>query len=904
MAEEVKITGGNGDLDGAVLENAASEKTLSDLLNLFKSKGKTGDKVLELHQRAVEENIDAIEESTQDYKVASKTLDKVNASGKKLNDTLMTIVGGGFGLLFTGLAATGNILLDFFTDSLDAFRETSAVGAGFNNSLIDLRRASADAAMPLDEFVKNIKENSKLFSTLGGTVTEGAKRFGTLSKQLRTGDIGQQLLSMGFTTSDVNDGLINYMTIQERMGKLDKNNTQGLVKETQNYLVELDKLSKATGISRKALEDELAKASLDPIIEQMMEGADKANVAANLGMVAEVGGKNLQDALKEVATGVVRSDLAKRLVGLGVSAEQAQDVFTGADPKKVQGFLVGLGETIEDEGILRDKTLMQARADFAELGSVALKSRVLAKKNLDQAAAEQQKRDKLTGALSVIGQLFTSIQSEITSALLDSGVFTMIADGLAKIGDLFIAYSPQITQAVKELIAFFDTGAKTFFNNIDTMGVKGAIIDLLKNIFSALGKAMLDGIGEMFSSIFTKTRDLMPEEKQTIDKHQSRISDINETLSNLRQSQQMSGDTGFGKSQQEEIQKQIDMLEKERKESSEIINVITEATKESRFSLEGLTGSVKDTFKSASNVVSEFFGMSSAQAGEMTDEIREKLKTVSGEDQTSTITDAFTSIDNSIKSIDWAGIITLLGGVGGAFGTFYAASNLMSLAAKGLTSTIAPMLAFGAAIGMGTGGIGLMLEGISGVIEKSANALDMLPTSIKKFEDIDPNKITNLSSPLINLSEAVALFSVGGILSLISGNGLTKLSESLMTFNNINVDNINNTVSGISNLKSNLDFGAQTEQVNSFITSIDSLIEKIKNLEETIKNSNNATEIVKAKTSVSNSGIGSQTTAGTANADQQNQLNKLVEQLLLVTQEMNDVNKDILSATKGRGNPI
>ena len=61
MAGEVEIRGG-GDLDGAVLRNAATESTLRELVTALNAKGnKSGDKVLEMHGKAIKNNVVAID---------------------------------------------------------------------------------------------------------------------------------------------------------------------------------------------------------------------------------------------------------------------------------------------------------------------------------------------------------------------------------------------------------------------------------------------------------------------------------------------------------------------------------------------------------------------------------------------------------------------------------------------------------------------------------------------------------------------------------------------------------------------------------------------------------------------------------------------------------------------------
>jgi hypothetical protein len=204
MVNNVEIVG--SDLNGAILRNAATEETLKELVRVLTKKGGAGtsSKVNELYEKSIKNNIRAVDTSTNKTNAYNKTLEEVNRRSREFGDTLKTIGGFGFGLIFSTLSSVTSGLISIFTDSIDGFRQTSQVGASFNNDLIELRRTAASASMSLNDFVAVIRDNSQTLAAFGGSVTDGARRFAELSRQLRTGEIGQTLMGMGMTMGDIN----------------------------------------------------------------------------------------------------------------------------------------------------------------------------------------------------------------------------------------------------------------------------------------------------------------------------------------------------------------------------------------------------------------------------------------------------------------------------------------------------------------------------------------------------------------------------------------------------------------------------------------------------------------------------------------------------------------------------
>lgn len=489
MAGDVEIRGG-GDLDGAVLRNAATESTLRELVTALNSKSKgSGSKVLEMHEKVVKDNIVATEKSSNSQAVFDRTLGSLNKTSEKLGQKFTEIAGMAVGGIFSGITTAGRMLLGFFTDSLDSFRQTSSVGASFNNDLVQLRRTAAESAMPLEMFTQTITQNSQVLAAFGGTVTQGAQRFATLSKELRTGDIGQRLMGMGLTMQDINEQLVDYMSIQSRMGRLQGQTDAQLREGTIAYTMEMDKLTKITGLSRKQQADGLRAAMRDGRVLQLQsrlsgESLNRFNSAVTV--MQNNLDPQMMGSVTNMMSGIIdpADSFAKMLVNtvpgvmefnraMGQGQLTTEQVVEGARAQiaAIDRQLAGMS----DEEISKRQDLQQMRQYQASL-------RALAAANTGAAAEEQRNRNTITETLGSFSQTIEKIKNDILLKLINSRVFERVQNALKAIGDIIMRNSDAFGNA---LSGFVDSVLK-FVENIEKIGIGPAISQLFSDLFKDL----------------------------------------------------------------------------------------------------------------------------------------------------------------------------------------------------------------------------------------------------------------------------------------------------------------------------------------------------------------------------------------------------------------------------------
>jgi hypothetical protein len=989
MANKEKvIVQGGGDFDGAILQNAASEETLKKLVQIFEGKDKDkkgSNKIVELFEKVIRQNIAAQREATESNKEFNKTLGQSDEKFQKLSDTMSEIIGLGLGSAFSLIAVAGKSLVGFFTDSFKAFQDTSRVGASFNNNLIDLRRSAAEAAIPLDEFVEIIKKNSSTFSSLSGTVSEGAKDFGRMAKELRDGP-GEQFLGMGWTLGELNEGLAGYLEIQTRVHKVDLKNSKAVTENTAAYLEELDKLTKITGMSRQAAEEAARKASVDPIIQSMQENAvDLEKSLANIALITQVGGEESLQMLKEMAANNP-SDAARMLMATtGMEMDDARKLFTGE--MGMEGMIEKFQEAsdrIMQQGLRAGKT---AEAIMARNPALATINRMLNgfRKLGDPRKAEKEmkQRDEVTKAMAMFPKVLNDIYGQITSSLLNSGVFDMFAKGLTKLADLFLIYSPQIAKAAEELIKFFDEGITSFFKKVETDGIKSAIKDLMVNIFTSVGEIILDGFKNLFWGMFTKQKEIIdPAEKQKLQDKRSQLSDINDNIHNLKVS---SINDGFTTDQKEQIKKSIEELEKQRDALSKEVDKLDKANRQGVIAPITALMYGKDAFDWTVNAVGSFFSVSKAGASELTDETKKKIeelnktKVTAFDDMNKSAVNAGDNTKTEIEKVTDATV--------GNFKTIQTASKKTSDSIDSVTTSLTDIndtkklettpdnvqsqfadktppyidavkeMQKASQTKIDFSNITLPMQALYGnfstksldnVVNTTAsfvsnmkdsasqlsnNTFDSVTEGINKLNDVSVGKISDLinnnvigilTNSLISLkntgfdaNNAAKLETINTFLerfnelqrsaaSNVQSNGLDSIVTSFNKVGQIDVNSLQNTVSGISKVTLTLDDNLtnNTKGVDDYIKSIDKLTSSLDDLQKKIKDMPDLQSPSNTTSGISKSNTITSDISGISAEDLQKQLNTKMDDLISHIVEMKQNTKDTADAMSGRKNSI
>ena len=113
--------------------------------------------------------------------------------------------------LLSTFPIVGNALggfVGYLDGQVDTFRSLSEVGASFGNNIVEMNLAVLNAGLSMDQFAESVGQNSDKMLLLGGTVTEGAKQFGQITRQIRNSN--KDFMGMGFMEA-LNEHTAEYM---------------------------------------------------------------------------------------------------------------------------------------------------------------------------------------------------------------------------------------------------------------------------------------------------------------------------------------------------------------------------------------------------------------------------------------------------------------------------------------------------------------------------------------------------------------------------------------------------------------------------------------------------------------------------------------------------------------------
>ena len=336
-----QVTGNIGDQD-VRLENAATESTLQMLVatmeKLAKAQGIKGkDYTKELNYLKQKQVLDSKNLKASDKQ--NKSLDKVNKNldnfshslGKTIGalGQMSSIIAGKFTKIFSDSTPTiegalnqiplvGGVLgaLGGIVDqNIKTFRTLAASGIDLGDSIYAAQTAAARAGIPLETFSRVVSENSQALARFGGTAGDGAQKFANIVGKLDK----KELARLGMSMDEIAENTASYIEIQSRTGRLAQMSQAELTQGANKYNLELDRLSRATGINRKALDEANQAVARDARMRtalSKLEPEERAKVIARIKQLEEAGATEAADGLKDlIATGgVAVTENARNLV--------------------------------------------------------------------------------------------------------------------------------------------------------------------------------------------------------------------------------------------------------------------------------------------------------------------------------------------------------------------------------------------------------------------------------------------------------------------------------------------------------------------------------------------------------------------------------------------------------------
>ena len=312
MANEVIINiPGIGDV---VAENAASDSTLRSILAALETGNRTdGSNTNNSSSSSASSNRERERVSSHNKTISvfsqlTSTTGSLISSFSNLHGSVtaaanatsnftkqIPLVGDTLAVVFKNVAAAQR-------DLITSYQKSASVGATFAGSINEFAAYASAASQTLDDFSSFISTNGKSLALLGDTTEEGAKRFSVLSKTLR--ETSTDLYSLGYSTKDLNNGLIQYSQYQQYYGNLGKRSNADLIAGTKAYLKELDILAKVTGESKEKVANDMASLNIDTDFRSYIDslGANSEKAGKELSSTLETVPESMRKFLKDVIT--------------------------------------------------------------------------------------------------------------------------------------------------------------------------------------------------------------------------------------------------------------------------------------------------------------------------------------------------------------------------------------------------------------------------------------------------------------------------------------------------------------------------------------------------------------------------------------------------------------------------
>ena len=514
-----QVTGTIGDQD-VRLENAATESTLALLVTaidkLASKSGKGGKegKLQELYNKRLEETNKKKEEEAERLDELNEQLKKSKEKWKQFGNDMSAIIGSVFSNTTVGLNQLANVfdnmgplgqiagaLTRVVNQNVEIFRELSNVGIDLGSSIFAAQEAAAKAGLPLDVFANAVKNGAPSLAILGGSASEGAKRFTEVSSAMRKGNFAMNMQKLGFTMADVAEHTIGYMEQLTMLGKAQKMSDQEMAEGAQNYLLELDKLTRTTGMSRKEAEAALKKQSEDKRLKALMAGMDeKARLAlSGVTTALEKASPEMAEGFKElVATnGVPISDFGKALARNNpelleqAKAARAGRLDVGEFNKTIRNAAANNSALSEEEEKLHAYLVARGKASPYADRVALMQLRNFGKEMEGIGQAQQDAMNGQAKAVAGFDEAITQVANALKVILLP--IVEVVATGLGVVASAIgwtMTQFGKIGTAIEGLIGkdAFD-GLKTATKYVISALVALGVAMYAKSKFSAMGSA-------------------------------------------------------------------------------------------------------------------------------------------------------------------------------------------------------------------------------------------------------------------------------------------------------------------------------------------------------------------------------------------------------------------------------
>jgi len=322
-------------------ETSARKMAITELQKQRKDLKERGKLTKELNEE-IDDSIDSLEKFQKSAKAGTGILGFFKKAVKAVIDTVMTLATAGIKTAVAFSDTTKNInsledavsqgisdipILGTVTKELareidsnvESFTQLAKTGATFGSSIVMLRRAAADAVLPLGKFTDLIGTNSGLLAKFFGTVDQGVPQIVGLTSRLR--DITEnEFAKFGLTLDDTAGYMTTFLELERARGNVSQLSQSQLLAGTKEYTKNLVTLSKLTGQSVDELNEQNMAMAADGVFQSQLTKMN-ANDAKTLSLgIGALPGPLAQLAKEVIGLGAPISDTSRELTAMSGGA--------------------------------------------------------------------------------------------------------------------------------------------------------------------------------------------------------------------------------------------------------------------------------------------------------------------------------------------------------------------------------------------------------------------------------------------------------------------------------------------------------------------------------------------------------------------------------------------------------
>jgi hypothetical protein len=286
----------------------------------------------------IDDSIESLEKFQKTAKASTSVMGLVTKSLNFLKDAIVSVATAGIktGLAFSDTTKSISSVEDFIEagfgeipvlgkvtkelareidSNVEAFSQLAKTGATFGSSIVMLRRAAADAVLPLGKFTDLIGTNSGLLAKLFGSVDQGIPQIVGLTSRLR--DITEnEFAKFGLTLDDTSGFLTTFLELERARGNVTRLSQAQLLEGTKEYTKNLVTLSKLTGQSVDELNNQNMAMAADGVFQSQLTKMAAGDAQLLSNSIGTLPGPLQQLAKEVIGLGAPISDTSRELTAI------------------------------------------------------------------------------------------------------------------------------------------------------------------------------------------------------------------------------------------------------------------------------------------------------------------------------------------------------------------------------------------------------------------------------------------------------------------------------------------------------------------------------------------------------------------------------------------------------------